>query len=321
MATAKVMAMRAMSVHKQVTPFDSPLETRTVAQGRRGGHSMKRLKPLDETDRRLSSDRPDAWIYDNRLEAEGVVVDNEDIGGPFCFRQYCCGFPLEAPDEGQSLLILDGQPVVSAFVATVEDVTSDLVEAVRRDLRRLPEPLYEIWHRDHPMTSPPHVPDPWGSTSVLLERLRARVPLMMPPSNHEKVSSRREDRFGRNHMHVDSFFGMRADETGQRATFDRYFFNLGSTSRDILVAAFAPICVGDLLPDEYVPDSGQGVTRFLDPLLDAAEWSVPLVCFTTPPVDWQNHRFHGVKIRVTHALHGEFGASDDLLAVLTTALL
>lgn len=188
---------------------------------------------------------------------------------------------------------------------------------MRRDLRRLPEPLYEIWHRDHPLADPPHVPDPWGSTSALLERLRASVKLVMPPANHEKVSSRREDRFGRNHMHVDSFFGMRTGAGGGRAVFDRYFFNLGSGPRDFLVAAFSPGALAALLPDEYIPDSGQGTTRFLDPLLEAAGWSVPLVCFTTPPPDWPIHRIHGLKVRVTEALHGEFGAKDDLLAVLT----
>ena len=277
----------------------------------RESHAERRLS--DSRNGRLEALKPGDRICENHLDSEGLARDNEDIGD-FRYRHYTAGFPDTCP---QVLLKLEGEELVAAFSASFEGV-AELRHDVLTELGNLPEPCYEIWHRDHPVSSDHHIPDRWGATTRLLDLLRTRVRISPAPRNHDKVSSRREDRFGRNHMHVDSFYGMRTDAQGRRLKLDRYFFNLGTTTRDVLVAPLSPGGLDALVPKDYVPDAGREVRPWLAPLMDAVAWDIPLVCFRTPPPDLARGIVYGLKIRATHALHGEYGARGDFLAIVNS---
>ena len=104
---------------------------------------------------------------------------------------------------------------------------------------------------------------------------------------------------------------MRTDSEGNRQVVDRYFINLRDTEREFLVAPFDPSLVDRLAPMEYQEN-------YLQAMFNEAEFEIPLVKFKMPAAKVGDGVFYAYKVRATHALHGEFGPCNDILAVINT---
>lgn len=265
------------------------------------------LKPFKVEQLSLVANKEDDYIYDNHFIQEGSIFENEDCGGAFKYQLFQCCFPKKS----QTILKINNEILVEALTIKVEELTNELLDSVYQDLNSLNDFRYEIWHADHNVKDSIHLPDPTGHSTKLLNLLKSHVDVIEPVVNHNKVSSKPEDRFGLNHFHVDSFEGMRVDLNGDRQKIDRYFFNLDIKERDICIGILDPNLLSNLVPIEYKKD-------LLKDLIDCANRNLPLLKITTPGFNRETNELCVLKMRTTHVLHGEYGPKGDLLAIVNT---
>jgi hypothetical protein len=268
--------------------------------------SMVDLKLLRDEGGELAG-APGNFIALNKFVERRTIENAEDVSAPFDVSIYRLDSYVN-DDIPRLLLSLLGEPQITALRVEC-DVGDDLVAAVRRRIGELPNDWYEIFPADHNVTEGFHFPDPWGETTELLSRLASLVAVTEPPVNHNKVSSKRRDKFGLNELHLDSFEGMRRDENGRRLRIWRYFFNLGENERLTAVVPLNPALVDELIPLDYKPN-------LLDELVDAAERDLPVVLVPTPGRVGKS--ISGLKLLTTHMVHGEYGSKGDLLAIVNS---
>ncbi len=263
---------------------------------------MEHLCPFEDVGGRLQPRDTADRIAPNRLVDERVIERPEDASRPVRLRIY------RAEYSGGPALSVSGADLVTRAITEVT-IEPSLLAAVRARLNALPNDWYEIFPSDHNLDDEFHFPDPWGEPTTLLRQLASALSQVMPPPvNHNKVSSRRVDRYMLDEIHIDSFEGMRL--TAERRTLVwRYFVNLGEDVRWIAVVPFNPVVVDSLLAVEYH-------ASYLDPVFSAASWQLPVLLFPTPPR--RHKRTHALKLCTTHLLHSEYGGRGDLLAVINS---
>lgn len=228
----------------------------------------------------------------------------EDASKPVTARIY----RVESAGTEICVLTLRGSPVVTR---TTIDITlqTETFKVVQDQITGLPHDWHEIFPSDHNIDDGFHFPDPWGDASALLTRLAQKISgLVSPPVNHNKISSRRIDKYALDEIHIDSFEGMRV--TNDRRTLVwRYFLNLGHELRWTAIVPFDPTVVDDLLSVNYHEN-------YLDPVYAAADWTIPILIVPTP--GRQRGRIHALRLCTTHLLHSEYGDRGDLLAVINS---
>lgn len=245
-----------------------------------------------------------AFIAANRLMERRLILSAEDMSNPWTAEIYDLA---EAAQEDQVLLQFDDEVDVSRCSFEVA-LPPELLGRVRARLRDLPGDRYEIFPVDHNVNEGFHFPDPWGEASELLQRLERVTRAVRPPVNHNKVSSRKRDRYDLQELHVDSFEGMRLTN-GRRTKIWRYFINLGEQERLTTVVPFHPIALDNLLSTAYHPG-------YLDRVLQEAGGNIPVLVLSTPRRE--SHRVHALKLCTTHLLHGEYGQRGDFLAIINS---
>lgn len=262
---------------------------------------MPQLCPFEGVDGRLRARDGAHRVAPNHPVEERIIERPEDASRPLLLRVYAAEYT-----PGIVLAVAGGEVVTRMTIEVT--IEPGLLTAVRSRLNTLPNDCYEIFPSDHNLHEGSHFPDPWGESTALLGRLADALGRVPPPVNHDKVSSRRVDRYALDEIHVDSFEGMRV--TAERRTLVwRYFINLGEDVRWTAVVPFDPVVVDGLLAVEYH-------ANFLDPVYYAASWQVPVLLVPTPPRT--HNRTHALRLCTTHLLHSEYGARGDLLAVINS---
>ncbi|MEV6827095.1 hypothetical protein [Amycolatopsis sp. NPDC051102] len=218
-------------------------------------------------------------------------------------------YQVDEAHDGHEILGVRGHTVVSRLSVRTA-IEEGQLAAVRERLRGLPHDWYEVFHADHPVNRGCHFPDPWGEVTKLLLTLEDQVPgLTKPPANHNKVSSRRVDKFALNEMHIDGFDGMRVTD-GRRTLIWRYFFNLSDGDvRWVAVVPFDPDELDELVPVERTVD------RF-EQVYAAVDRRIPILLVPTPPR--VGGQLHALRLPTTHLLHSEYGKAGDLLAIVNS---
>lgn len=260
------------------------------------------LRALREEHHRLNATGND-YIAPNLHTGQRTISAPEDASEPLTVALY----EAETTDAAEVLRI-GGHPWITRHTVTVP-LDPALLETVRGQISALPHEWYEIFPADHNVHHGFHVPDPCGETTELLTQLASSIPnVATPPVNHNKISSRRTDKYDLNEIHVDSFEGMRTTE-GRRTKVWRYFLNLSEDVRWTAIVPFSPAVLDSLLPVEYCDN-------YLDAAYKAAGWHLPLLLIPTPAR--RGSTVHGLKLCPTHFLHAEYGAAGDLLAVVNS---
>ena len=258
-----------------------------------------------------------AHIAPNAFLEERIIRDNEDCSLPFRVKVYILLNQCTSPEI---ILRINNELLVSSMSIPYV-LTDSLIEKVYSQLKRLPNDSYEIWPSSHEAKLGSHLVDPTGDVTELLAAIEHEIAIVKPLLNHNKVSSRKRDKFSLNEMHVDSFEGMRLNKDGKRIKVWRYFMNLGDTPRTTALAILNPLSVDSLIPVEFKNkqlDELKYRPNLLDDLVIAAGMELPYLIITTPPKDKEKKRIYGVKICTTHMLHGEYGLKDDFVAFINS---
>lgn len=263
---------------------------------------MQQLCPFEDIDGRLQPTDSADHIASNRLVEERTVEYPEDASRPLLLRIYAVELT-----PGPVVVSVTEAKLVTRTTAEVT-IEPELMTAVRARVDALPNDWHEVFPSDHNLNEGFHFPDPWGEPTTLLRQLADALNPVPPPVNHNKVSSRRVDCYALDEIHIDSFEGMRVT-AGRRTLVWRYFINLGEAVRWTAVVPFDPAIVDRLLAIDYH-------ANYLDPVLRAAGWCVPIVLVPTPPRT--QGRAHALKLCSTHLLHSEHGDRGDLLAVINS---
>jgi hypothetical protein len=270
--------------------------------------NKKKLKPFIESSGTLKTINQFDFIAPNHFAFDMKVEKNEDVIGAFSVKVFDCAFPIQG---GGPMLVIDHTEMVSAFTLVCPGATPVLISKAFDSVKRLSSPRWEIWHRDHNVADEVHLADPEGYCTELLEELKKNLTVIDPPVNHNKISSKPEDRLGCDHIHLDSFEGMRRNPQGGRQAIDRYFINLLSKEREFLVSPINPNVVDALVPIDYN-------SQLLQDLFIAADFDIPMLKFKMPACRTDEGIFFGYKVRATYALHSEYGSKNDLLAIVNT---
>ena len=194
-----------------------------------------------------------------------------------------------------------------------------LVEKSEQRIHDLGGKYYEIWHKDHNVNDVSHggihLPDPYGEPSDLIDTMICELQknsfdVVDPKYNHNKVSSRKCNKFDLNENHIDSFEGYRLDDSGKRVMVWRYLINLREEPRTTCFCPYGRDDI-DLIPKEYSE-------KLFDLLFEKINKRLQHCVVTTPPANYQKGEFYGIKILVTHVLHSEYGEKDDFLLVVNS---
>lgn len=203
-----------------------------------------------------------------------------------------------------------GAPILTPF-AIPYAAPEIAFDAIKSQIRSLPNNYYELWPSDHNVNSGSHFPDPWGDATAMLSHLEFFVPTVRPPVNHNKISARRQDMNGLNELHVDGFEGMPADAHNLRMPVFRHFYNMGTSWRTTAIALHAPAMVDKFVPNAYTHG-------YLDKMFDAMGCQLDVAILNIPPRDPSNGLMYGLKILTSHLVHGEYGKKDDMLAIVNS---
>jgi len=218
---------------------------------------------------------------------------------------------FEAPFADLGVCFSLGERRLIETVACECELPEDLTDKVLTQIENLEGERYELWPADHNLNEGHHFPDPWGDASFLLATLERSLPIVRPPVNHNKISSRKQARLGCDGFHIDAFKGMQINEEGKRTRIWRYFMNLADQPRTAIVCLHDPELVDRHVPLLLSPG-------YLTGLIAACEGRLRAVVLETPPRDRRRNLIHGFKILTTHLLHCEYGPKGDLLAVVNS---
>lgn len=236
-----------------------------------------------------------------------IAVDqNEDCTLPFALHM----FEFDQRDWDNHIVSCRGVNVLEPTMVR-HGLSEALFDKARDRVQSLKNDWFEIWPADHNVNEGFHFPDPWGEVTEILKHLEARMDTTKPPVNHNKISSRRSNKFGCDELHLDSFEGMRVDAHGHRQRVFRHFLNLGTTPRTTLVAVNDIDFVDRHIGHAYKPD-------YLDPIISACGQHLPIIKLTLPPRDPETNTIYGYKLLTTHLVHGEYGEKGDLLAIVNS---
>ena len=218
-------------------------------------------------------------------------------------------FELDGPLQQQKVKCR-GIEVISP-VSISYDLDEGFFDSAYARLKNLDGDLFELWHRDYPLHTKTNFPDPWGEATAIIEYLTSQLDITSPPFNHNKISSKKHDKFECNELHLDSFEGMRVNERGQRQFVYRYFLNLGNDPRDTVVA----INDIDFTANRVAIDNNP---KYLDAILRETQCQLPMLKLNTQPRDPKTRTIHGYKVLTTHLVHGEYGTANDFFAAINS---
>lgn len=268
----------------------------------------KTLKLLKERENNLNSTK-NAKIANNKFLFQKNDIINEDSSIPFNINVYQIN---EQYKKEKIIFSVNNKVFIKTFKINMPiELDNDLLKRVYNRIKSLPNDWYEIFPVDHNVNRGFHFPDPWGETTKLLNLLEKEIKPVKPKFNHNKVSSKKFDKFNLNNMHIDSFEGMRYNSKGKRLKIWRYFINLGKMERTTFFSPLNPKMLDRLVPIDYNKN-------LFDSLILEAEREIPCVIIKIPGRDLKNKKIYGIKICTTHLLHSEYGAKDDFLAIINS---
>lgn len=274
---------------------------------------MKRLATFDG-EKLVAA--PPYSVAENRLVEEQRITEHEDTSvSPLSVRLF------DVVSGDGVLLAANGTPLVERF--TIQTPKAEQVRLMTKlselAIHGLRDDCYEIWGSGHNVHDYDvggfHIADKQnGPVSWLLRHLQETLvasghPVTPPPFNHDKVSFKKKPVLDVTGTHVDSFEGMRTDNSGDRLQMWRYFINLSDKPRSTLIAPLDPQDVSKTIPLDWSE-------TYLDPLFTSLGKQMDMLKVTLEPADFSTGALQVFRTTTTHLPHAEYGYPNDTLAVI-----